>query len=71
MFCISGRNRETEKSSPVFLKWHGPGVFIVTGTQKQHYELRLTCYLKITNVDVMIKKYGYMNYNIYRKVGEG
>lgn len=41
------------------------------GIQRQHYELQLTCYLKITNADVVVKKYEYMNYNIYRKVGGG
>lgn len=55
MFCIIlGRNREAEESSPVFLKWHRPSAFNLTGIQKQHYELQLTCYLKITNADVVI-----------------
>lgn len=39
------------------------------GTQRQHYELQLTGYLKITNADVVVKKYEYINYNIHRKLG--
>lgn len=71
MFCILGRNREAEKSCPDFLKRHRPSIYNEMGTQRQHYELQLTGYLKITNADVVVKKYEYMNYNIQRKVEGG